>query len=271
MMILLTCSHCLYSQPCPLKDQAVTVHTHTHIIIGLCHQTTVKQGTSRKRTKIKQATGSSSGQPTSARPGPSKSPQPTTAPAMKTRRRGKKGRQQSTSDSMNEAKDQSPLADVSSYFQHDQSSDDDFEEFSPPQSKRSLAGKLASNRSADSKGKRSKKKGTQSANRPKQQRRSKRLRQDAPRSSPPEGSSPSSPSKRSPSIQDGASSPPSKRLKHSPASSQPKRRSSSTGSETSSSLILHDGSGPDTSSGVPALYGEHHKMASHPLCLPVYR
>ena len=65
---------------------------------------------------------------------------------------------------MTGAKDHNSLTDVSSYFQHTQSSDDDFEEFIPPQSKRSsLAGKLATLRSADSStGKRSKK-GTQPA------------------------------------------------------------------------------------------------------------
>ena len=94
---------------------------------------------------------------------------------------------------MTGAKDHNSLTDVSSYFQHTQSSDDDFEEeeFIPPQSKRSsLAGKLATLRSADSStGKRSKK-GTQ----PAKQRRSKRLRQEA--APQVERSSPSSPSER---------------------------------------------------------------------------
>ena len=65
---------------------------------------------------------------------------------------------------MTGAKDHNSLTDVSSYFQHTQSSDDDFEEeeFIPPQSKRSsLAGKLATLRSADSSTGNPSKKGTQ--------------------------------------------------------------------------------------------------------------
>ena len=195
---------------------------------------------------------------------------------MRTRRRGKErrstaqqqGSSQSASDDamMTGAKDHNSLTDVSSYFQHTQSSDDDFEEeeFIPPQSKRSsLAGKLATLRSADSStGKRSKK-GTQ----PAKQRRSKRLRQEA--AAPQvERSSPSSPSERvmdSPIVQDEASVPPSKRLKQDRSNPpQPKERSSSTVSDTAtgSPLVHHDGLDQDTSRGdQAALYGKLDKMA----------
>ena len=167
---------------------------------------------------------------------------------------------------MTGAKDHNSLTDVSSYFQHTQSSDDDFEEeeFIPPQSKHSsLAGKLATLRSADSStGKRSKK-GTQ----PAKQRRSKRLRQEA--AAPQvERSSPSSPSERamdSPIAQDEASVPPSKRLKQDRSNPpQPKERSSSTVSDTAtgSPLVHHDGLDQDTSRGdQAALYGKLDKMA----------
>ena len=196
---------------------------------------------------------------------------------MRTRRRGKErrstaqqqGSSQSASDDamMTGAKDHNSLTDVSSYFQHTQSSDDDFEEeeFIPPQSKRSsLAGKLATLRSADSSTGKRLKKGTQ----PAKQRRSKRLRQEA--APQVERSSPSSPSERvmdSPIVQDEAlpSVPPSKRLKQDQSNPpQPKERSSSTVSDTAtgSPLVHHDGLDQDTSrEDQAALYGKLDKMA----------
>ena len=259
-----------------LSHTHTLTHTHTHSSTITLYLQTVKQGTARKRNKVKQqATGSSSSaQHTSTTP-PSQGSSPA-PPAVRTRRRGKErrstaqqqGSSQSASDDamMTGAKDHNSLTDVSSYFQHTQSSDDDFEEeeFIPPQSKRSsLAGKLATLCSADSStGKRSKK-GTQ----PAKQRRSKRLRQEA--AAPQvERSSPSSPSERvmdSLIVQDEASVPPSKRLKKDRSNPpQPKERSSSTVSDTAtgSPLVYHDGLDQDTSRGdQAALYGKLDKMA----------